>query len=85
MPSIKVITPLTVGRFYHLFNRGINRQAIFFNEENYFYFLGLLDKYLTGYVSILAYCLLPNHFHLVIKVNEEITVPAKGIPSVGKD
>lgn len=72
MPSLKIITPISGGSYYHIFNRGINRQDIFFNENNYHYFLRLVDKFLTSYVSILAYCLLKNHFHLVIKVTETI-------------
>lgn len=74
MPSIKVITPLMAGRYYHIFNWGINRQTIFYSHRNYLFFLKLLDQYLSSYIDVLAYCLLPNHFHLVIKVREEITV-----------
>lgn len=72
MPSIKIITPILGGRYYHLFNRGANRQNIFFSDANYEYFLRLLDKYLSGYVHFLAYSLLTNHFHLIIKVKDEL-------------
>lgn len=74
MPSIKTITPILGGRYYHIFNRGINKQIIFFEDKNYIYFLNLMRKYLVGNVDILAFCLLPNHFHLVIKVKEEISL-----------
>ncbi len=60
------------GRYYHIFNRGVNRQCIFFSNQNYLYFLKLMAKYLLQLTDILAYCLLPNHFHLVIRVKEEI-------------
>ena len=69
MPSLKVITPILGGSYYHIYNRGINRQIIFFNDNNYRYFLRLMDQFITPYVSVLAYALIQNHFHLVIKVN----------------
>ena len=69
MPSLKVITPILGGSYYHIYNRGINSQIIFFNDNNYRYFLRLMDQLITPYVSVLAYALIQNHFHLVIKVN----------------
>jgi putative transposase len=79
MPSIKVSTAILGSNYYHIFNRGINRQNVFFTKRNYFYFLRLLDDLLTDYISVLAYSLLPNHFHLVIKVKEQIEVPKNPI------
>ncbi|WP_346858573.1 hypothetical protein [uncultured Draconibacterium sp.] len=74
MPSTKTITPIIGGNYYHIFNRGSNHQLVFFQERNYFYFLNLMRKYLTECIDILAYCLLPNHFHLVIRAKEEIKI-----------
>ena len=61
--------------FYHYFNRGNNREDIFKEEENYRYFLELLKKYIPSVADIYSYCLLPNHFHLVIKTKEESQLP----------
>lgn len=53
-------------KFYHIYNRGNNGQKIFFENKNYVYFLGKIEKYLGQYVDIIAYCLMPNHFHLLV-------------------
>jgi len=72
MPSIKTTTPILGGNYYHIFNRGANRQLIFYNSENYKYFLKLLNELLSDYMQFFAYCLLPNHFHLIVKIKDEI-------------
>jgi putative transposase len=58
------------GYFYHIYNRGINRALIFFEERNYYFFLKRFEYYLLKYVDIYSYCLLPNHFHYLIKIKE---------------
>jgi REP element-mobilizing transposase RayT len=58
------------GHFYHVYNRGNNKQPIFFERRNYIHFLSLFKKYLSGYADVYAYCLMPNHFHFLIKVKE---------------
>lgn len=62
---------LEVGKMYHLYNRGNNRENLFYKKENYYYFIRQFDKYLSDFVDVYAYCLLPNHFHFLIKVKEE--------------
>jgi len=56
---------------YHIYNRGNNRQQILFNAENYLYFLYKMRDYLRPNCDILAYCLMPNHFHFLINTNEQ--------------
>lgn len=61
---------------YHLYNRGNNSQKIFFNRDNYIFFLQKVRKHLYPHCDILAYCLMPNHFHFMISgnANSEKTV-----------
>ena len=54
---------------YHIYNQGNNRQKIFFSENNYLYFLRKLKNYLLPYGDLLAWCLMPNHFHLLVFVH----------------
>jgi hypothetical protein len=74
MISLKIKTPLTGSSYYHIFNRGINRQHVFFTEDNYLYFLALVKKYCLNHMHILAYSLLPNHFHLIVKIKDELII-----------
>lgn len=64
-------------QLYHIYNRGINSQRIFFQEKNYYYFLRKIKLYINPYCEILAYCLMPNHFHLLISTDERSTSPVK--------
>jgi len=62
--------PLQEGKYYHIYNRGNNSETLFYTEDNYKYFLNKYDKYLSEYINTYAYCLLPNHFHLLVSVKE---------------
>lgn len=84
MPYRDVV--LRAGHHYHVFNRGNNRQDIFFERENYLFFLRKIRQYLLGEqtsevletsevcsptVIVVAYCLLPNHYHLLLRPNDD--------------
>ncbi|OFX57394.1 MAG: hypothetical protein A2046_06365 [Bacteroidetes bacterium GWA2_30_7] len=68
---------LEAGRFYHVYNRGNNSDTIFYNKGNYAYFLRKYDEYLSDFVETYCFCLLPNHFHLLVRVKENLTNPAR--------
>ncbi len=58
------------GYLYHIYNQGNNRQKIFFREENYIYFLQKIKLHVLPFADIIAWCLMPNHFHLMVLVRE---------------
>jgi putative transposase len=66
----KLQIPLEQGKFYHIFNRGNNGDNMFYNAENYRFFLRRLDEYLSSFIEVYAYSLMPNHFHLLARVKE---------------
>lgn len=84
--------PLVAGQYFHIYNRGSNRQDIFFERENYLFFLRCVRKYLLNesqaktemgtqtsevsktsevYASIVAYCLMPTHYHLLVRPHDD--------------
>ncbi|MFZ3020047.1 MAG: transposase [Minisyncoccia bacterium] len=83
-------TPFSVGEYYHIYNRGVEKREIFLDEHDYKRFLRLIffcnsekkieSRELLGFkiseglehrgqtiVDIGAFCLMPNHFHLLLK------------------
>lgn len=64
-------TPLLAGQFYHLFNRAIGKEQLFLSADNYVYFLGKLKQHILPVANVFAYSLMPNHFHLLVKIETE--------------
>ena len=58
--------PLHYGQYYHIYNRGNNRETLFVEERNYRHFLRLYAKHITPVADTYAYCLLGNHFHFLV-------------------
>ncbi len=77
MPTrINDYPPMLPGRMYHVYNRGNNRETLFHTTENYRYFLEQFELFLCDYVDLHAFCLLPDHFHLLVRVKPENEVAA---------
>ncbi len=62
---------LQPNTIHHIYSQGNNKQQIFFTPENYRFFTRKIQKQLEGHCTLLAYCLMPNHFHLMIETPEE--------------
>ncbi|MFA4851240.1 MAG: hypothetical protein WC868_00120 [Bacteroidales bacterium] len=57
-------------RYYHIFNRGNNNDILFYEDENYDYFIKKYRFYLDKYVDTLCFCLMKTHFHFLIKIKD---------------
>lgn len=67
------------GQYYHIYNRGVGRQSIFWEDKNYLYLLQLLKQVTAKCcVTVIAYCLLPNHYHWLLRQNGD--TPAGQVP-----
>lgn len=88
MPSRNIVKVNVPGSYYHVYARGISKQHIYLDEVDYRFFLSLFERYLSkedpseqkpskyqkldDSVEVLAYCLMPNHFHLLLyQINED--------------
>ena len=58
---------LDFGKYYHIYNRGNNRENLFREEQNYRLFLALWAKYIVPVAVSYAYVLLKNHFHFLVR------------------
>ena len=66
--------PLEAGKFYHIYNRGINGCNIFSSEKNYHIFLEKYASHSENVLTTYAYSFLQNHFHLFVKVKSELEI-----------
>ncbi len=82
MPRRNVLRQDGAECYYHVYARGNGKARIFLDEQDYLYFLGLLERYLAAEesknefgisypnfynkVELAAFCLMPNHFHFLV-------------------
>ncbi len=53
---------------YHIYNRSVEGRDLFRDEADYQFFLHNVKRYLSPYTDLYAYCLMPNHFHLLLQI-----------------
>ncbi|MGV8914080.1 MAG: transposase [Kaistella sp.] len=73
----KDIFPLEPDHFCHIYNRGINGGQLFFNHQNYLYLLKLISEKVKPVADIYSYCLLQNHFHILVRIKSEVLIREK--------
>lgn len=55
------------NEFYHVYNRGNNKMRVFFSDRNYDFFLKKIKDQILPFAELIAYCLMPNHYHLLLQ------------------
>ncbi|MBU1009890.1 MAG: hypothetical protein KKD74_07140 [Bacteroidetes bacterium] len=68
--------PLQSDTSYHIFNHANGFEKLFLHEANYHYFLEKYILYINPIAETLSYCLMPNHFHIVVRIREREVLEA---------
>lgn len=63
--------PLIPGYYYHIYNHSIGNENLFKEEKNYIFFLQKCKKHVIPVADICVYCIMPNHFHILIQIKNE--------------
>jgi len=81
MTSKKLKSPVCPDRYYHIYNRGNNREKLFYHSGDYFFFLAKYKEYVGPFAETYAFCLLPNHFHFLLKTRNELFSSKSVVPN----
>ena len=74
---MKYYEPLQADHIYHIFSRAVGSEKIFTCWENYLLFLHRFEKFISPIADVYAYCLLPNHFHFLIRIKPPLLLEEK--------
>jgi len=74
--------PIEYGKFYHIYNRGINGCNLFHDVENYEHFLYLYDKHVGPVVNTFAWVLMRNHFHFLVRIKSVRELNLQGLQNL---
>ena len=77
----KYLENIKSGSFYHISNHAVSHDLLFCDDKDYELFLNLLTKLVLAYAILLAYSLLPDHYHLILKINKDLNGDSAAIIS----
>ena len=66
--------PLIPGEKYHILTKAVGNEKLFLHEKDYLFFLSRYTRYISPIADTYCYSLLPNHFHFLIRIKEEIQI-----------
>lgn len=61
------------GTFAHVYNRAVGKDLMFRSHRDYIEFISKLENHIVPVANINAYCLMSNHFHLMLRLKETVT------------
>lgn len=70
------IAALQPDAMYHIYNRANGSELLFVSDENYRYFLRQFRKYIEPVAETFCFCLMPNHFHFLVRMRGEEEIKA---------
>jgi REP element-mobilizing transposase RayT len=70
-PMAEILISLETDKFYHIYNHAISKENFFESDADYNWFLEKLRKYVVPLCEVYAFCLMPNHFHFVLRIKNE--------------
>jgi len=70
----KYLADLTEENIYHIYNRTNNQEQLFLTDENRHFFLSRYSTYLSPFLGTYCWCLLPNHFHFLVKIKPKAEI-----------
>ena len=65
---------LETGQYYHIYNHGNGDDNLFREAKNYPFFLEKYQQHINPIAETIAWCLMPNHFHLLVKIKDEVSL-----------
>ncbi len=67
--------PLVCGEVYHIYNKSVGNELLFKTDKDYEFFMKKLKRFILPISNLYAYCLIPNHFHFLLKIKEFEAIP----------
>ena len=70
----KYLADFEENNIYHIYNKTNNKEKLFLSDDNRFFFLKKYKEYLSAFADTYCWCLLPNHFHILIKIKKQTII-----------
>jgi len=73
------------NNYYHIYNHASGEKNLFNDHLDFIDFMGKFDKYFSNIFDLFAYCLMPNHFHFLVRVKDEVFIKEKIVKEIDSE